>query len=220
MKYSEVPLKNFIRHDLLTKDIFYRIKKRGDLLEFLRKMFEGKEKEQKNTLFIIFLIGILLITFLPKFTQKTNVVKSDINIETSKDFSNDDSYEGKLEQRLEKILSDVEGAGDVEVMIVISKSSEIIVSEDLEETNNLVSETDSNNGIRTTEQVTTKKSTQTLGQNETPLILTELVPEVSGVIIVSEGAGDIHIKDSLIRSVSTLLEIPSYKVEVLQKRNK
>ncbi len=190
-------------------------------MNFLRKIFQGKEKERKNTLLIVFLIGILLITFTPKFSQKKNVdyIDSPQSTNTNINSSSTDSYEKDLEDRLCAILSNVQGAGDVSVMVTVSKSSELVVSENLEQSNNVINETDSNNGVRTTEQVTTKKSAQILGQNEKPLVLTELVPEISGVIIVSEGANDIIVKDSLIRSVSTLLEIPTYKVEVLQKKS-
>lgn len=192
-------------------------KKRGDKLNFLRKIFEGKEKERKNVLLLIFLIGILLITFAPKFTQNNNVT-IEPTTETKLINSDNLSYERDLEFRLEEILSSVEGAGDVSVMITTSKGSEIIVSENIEQNNNTVSEIDSNNGTRTTHQDTTKRSAQILGQNEEPLILTEIVPEISGVIIVSEGANDVIVKDSLIRSVSTLLGIPTYKIEVLPKK--
>ncbi len=185
-------------------------------MDFLRKIFEGKEKERKNSLFIIFLVGILLITFIPKASQK-KVVLTEENKEIT-ETSNNLDYESRLESRLESILSNVNGAGDVDVMVKISKSSEIIVSEDLEESKNTLNETDGSNGTRVTEQSSTKKSAKILGQNDEPLVLAELVPKVSGVIIVSQGANDIMVKDTLVRSVSTLLEIPTYKVEVLQKK--
>lgn len=197
--------------------ILPNIKRRGDKVDFLRKIFQGKEKERKNSLFIIFLIGVLLITFLPMLLQK----KSDVEVvptETNNNSYSSNSYERELEKRLESILSNVAGAGEVSVMVTVNKSSELIVSENFEQSNNLINETDANNGVRTTEQVTTKKSTQVLGQNEEPLVLTELSPTVSGVIIVCEGANDIIVKDALIRSVSTLLGIPTYKVEVLPKK--
>ncbi len=186
-------------------------------MDFLRRIFEGKEKERKNTLVIIFLIGLLLITFAPKLSKKNNEAEVKAPLSETQNLGSKYSYERDLEARLSEILSKVQGAGEVSVMITTSKSSELVVSENIEESNNLISETDANNGLRTTEQKTTKKSTQVLGQNETPLVLTELVPQISGVIIVSEGAGNIITKDALIRSVSTLLEIPTYKVEVLQK---
>ncbi len=99
-------------------------------MDFLRKIFEGKEKERKNSLFIVFLVGILLITFTPKLTQKNEVPKTQETI--SNENMSDLSYEENLENRLESILSNVSGAGSVDVMVKISKSSEIVVSEDIE----------------------------------------------------------------------------------------
>lgn len=185
-------------------------------LNFLRKVFEGKEKERKNSLFIVFLVGILLISFIPALTKKSDT--TNINEPVVIDNVTGDSYEQKLEIRLENILSNVSGAGEVDVMVSTSKGSELVIAENIESSSNSVSETDANNGNRTTEQLSTKKMPQLLGQNETPLVLTEITPKISGVIIVSEGASNIVVKDSLIRSVATLLEIPTYKVEVLQKK--
>lgn len=187
-------------------------------METLRKLFEGKEKERQSILIIIFIIGLLLISFAPKMLHKDDVVTSNDNLlDISSTVVTTNEYERDLENRLSSILSKVEGAGEVLVMVTTSKSSEIVVSENIEQMSNTIMETDSNNGVRETEQTTTKKSTQVLGQNEKPLVITELVPEISGVIIVSEGANDVVVKDALIRSVSTILEIPSYKVQVLQK---
>ncbi len=184
-------------------------------MNFLRKIFEGKEKERKNALLIVFLVGLLLITFTPKLSQKNDTSTS---IDPKEPIAAQSSYEQTLEQRLEAILSNVQGAGDVQVMVSIKKSSEKVVSENIEQSSNIVKETENSSGTRTTEQSTLKKSAMLLNQNETPLILTEIMPEVSGVIIVSTGANNVYVKDALIRSVSTLLEIPSYKVEVLQKK--
>ncbi len=181
-------------------------------MELLRKIFAGKETERKNLLLIIFLIGLLLITFIPSFTKKEADIDNNLLVH---DITTSRSYETELEQRLEQTLSNVSGAGDVDVLITTTKGAEIVVSENFEEINNL---TNDENGNRTTEQKTIKKSTQVLGQNDEPLVLTELNPTISGVIIVSSGANDVYVKDSLIRSVSTLLDIPSYKVEVLQKK--
>ncbi len=183
-------------------------------MELLRKMFAGKEKERKNGLLIIFLIGLLLITFIPSFTK--NETQSLSQEEIISIDSSSSSYERDLEVRLEQILSSVSGAGEVEVMITTNQSSEIVVSENLEEVSNTTNDAEGN---KTTEQKTIKKSAQVLGQNEEPLVIKEINPTISGVIIVSSGANDVYVKDALIRSVSTLLDIPSYKVEVLQKNS-
>lgn len=187
-------------------------------MNYLRKLFEGKEKERKYGLLIIFIIGIILITIAPSLVKSTD---DDVPIEilgTSDDAkTSQNTYEKDIEDRLTYILSKVEGAGSVSVMVTTTKGSQLVVSESIEESINTIDESDQNNGTRQTEQLTTKKSAQILGQNEQPLVLTEIVPEISGVLVVCDGANNIVVKDSIVRSVSTLLSIPSYKVEVLQK---
>jgi stage III sporulation protein AG len=52
--------------------------------------------------------------------------------------------------------------------------------------------------------------------SERPLILAEILPQVQGVIIVAEGAGDINVQDALIRAAHTVLGIGVHRVSVLQ----
>lgn len=186
-------------------------------MDFLRKIFEGKEEQRKYALFIIFLVGIIIIWFLPSFVTKEgeNETEQLLSLQEAPNVKN--SYEKDIEDRLTYILSKIKGVGDVSVMVTTKKGVEIVVSQNLEQTNNTISESDGNNGVRTTQQETVKKSTQVLGQNEKPLVLTELQPEISGVLVVCQGANDVIVKDAIIRSVSALLSVPSYKVEVLAK---
>ena len=48
------------------------------------------------------------------------------------------------------------------------------------------------------------------------MILTEVLPKVKGVIVVSSGANDISIKLDILNSVSTLLDISTDKINVLK----
>lgn len=186
-------------------------------MDFLRKIFEGKEEQRKYALFIIFLIGLIIIWLIPNFMTNEGEEDAEPLLKLQDAPGAKNSYEKDIEDRLTYILSKIKGVGEVDVMVTTSKGAEIVVSKNLEQTNNVINETDGNNGVRKTEQETVKSSTQVLGQNEKPLVLTELQPEVSGVLVVCQGANDVIVKDAIIRSVSALLNVPSYKVEVLAK---
>ena len=52
--------------------------------------------------------------------------------------------------------------------------------------------------------------------NEKPLVLTENLPNVKGVIVVSSGANDISVKLDILNAISTLLNISTDKISVLK----
>lgn len=118
-------------------------------------------------------------------------------------------YCSELESKLESVLSQIKGAGQVRVMLSVDGSPEFVYAID---SDTKVSNT--NNGSTTTSS-TSPIIVQTNG-NSSPLILTENLPIVKGVIVVSSGASDIGIKLDILQAVSTLLDISTEKISVLK----
>lgn len=57
-----------------------------------------------------------------------------------------------------------------------------------------------------------------VGNDEQPLILKTIKPEVRGVIIVVDGAENLQLKAMIIDAVQKFLDIPSYKIALLPKK--
>ena len=73
----------------------------------------------------------------------------------------------------------------------------------------------------TTETVTqgstvTEKNTLTLVSGK-PVLLKEKMPEIQGIIIVADGAGDTSVRLEIIRAVQALLKVPNGKIEVFKR---
>lgn len=157
-------------------------------------------------LVIIFIVALIVFLKLSgeKSSSKTSSASSNQVYLTSLEYSQ------ALEQKLESVLSQVKGAGQVKVMISLDGSPELKYAMDSD-----TKVSNSSNGSTTS---TSSESPILVGKNgsTSPLILTEILPKVKGVIVVSSGANDISIKLDILNSVSTLLGISTDKINVLK----
>lgn len=125
--------------------------------------------------------------------KKTEVVSSDTVSE----------YINGLERKLENLLSKVEGAGRVSVAINVESGMETVLA---------VSTTvkEGSNGRETT--------TSPILVNGKTVVLKELYPKISGVLIVCEGADKIMVYTRIQQATLSLLDIDVNRVEILAMR--
>ena len=130
----------------------------------------------------------------------------------------DFDYERALEQRLEEILSLVEGAGKVRVMISPLGGRETVFATDTNVSRSDTYEQDAQGGTREQRQYQRQEGTVIIGSgaNERPLVLREIEPRVEGIVILAEGGGNIHVRDALTRAAQTVLGVGAHRVQVLQ----
>lgn len=178
-------------------------------------MFEklsASQRKMLNWLGFIVVVGVGFMLVQPPKNNSSEISRtkqiSTPYIEEETTHSNQNQYTSNVEQRLQQILSQVEGAGAVEVFITLDRSSKIIVAESITE------------DIKSDQQRTVK-SPITLrvegGSKEVPLVLAEYEPELRGVLIVAPGATNPDIRYQILRATQTVLQIPMYKIEVLAK---
>ncbi|NLU51872.1 MAG: hypothetical protein GXX10_03280 [Clostridiaceae bacterium] len=188
---------------------------------FAKKNEDGKKKPSPFETIIIFIIlGVMIVlagSYLAKPDDAMETGKtSGISTSGTQSASNSpiDGYEliTDLEKRLSELLSKVEGAGAVSVMIYADSSSEQVPAyNNVQDTRNDERETGRSSEISETREVA-------LSGNENPVILKVLVPQIRGVVVVAEGADDILIKEQLNKAVCTLLGIPEHRVHVLKHK--
>lgn len=131
------------------------------------------------------------------------------------------TYEQLLERRLEEVLSLVEGAGKVRVLVTFSQGRETIFAVDRNINNSTMQEQDAQGGTRyqhsQQEQDNTLIITDRTGVDR-PLVVQENPPIIGGVMIIAEGGDNVLVQDALIRATSTLLGIDINRVQVLKMR--
>jgi len=178
-------------------------------------------------LIIILAIGVGFI-LVSDFYQDLNLggaaapnapQESAANLESG---TNKPEYVGELENRLTSILSQIEDAGKVSVMITLKTGTEIIPAKDESITDKTTDEKDIEGGTRSINEKSTSDQVVFMnnqGGASKPLVLKEVNPEIKGVIIVAEGAKDPKVKLQLTEAVQTVLDVPAYRVSVFESKN-
>ncbi len=192
-------------------------------MSFFKNLFKNKDKKSLYSLALIFIAGVCLLFFGGFFSQnprnesKTQA-KEETNIKMPETYP---SYETDLEKRLENVLSLVEGAGKVKVMITLTHGKEATVQQDSKTNESETDEVDAAGGKRISSQKTSEDSTVMIRNSdgsETPLVLVETEPKVEGVIIIAEGGNNVLVKDALIKAAQTVLGLETHKVQVLKMK--
>ena len=181
-------------------DFVGKIKKILQELPFLAQI-KAKNRNIAVLLIAVFLVGIVLITGAVGSSNSTVVSSTDIS---------------DTEQRLAMVLSQIKGAGNVKVMISYEGGMKKVIAYDT-----TISNDKTTSGDKESEYVSENKSPVTINVSGTssPLVLQELKPEIIGVIVVAEGAGNIKVRLDLTSAVQTVLNISSEKVEVFTMNN-
>ena len=113
-----------------------------------------------------------------------------------------------LENRLEKIVSSIDGVGGVEAFVMTETSVKTIYAGDEESKTNGEG---SNSITNKTVEIVFEKN----GSVSTPVISLEVYPEIVGVLIVGEGLGDEKRRLLVINAIAVALNIENSKIEVL-----
>jgi stage III sporulation protein AG len=144
--------------------------------------------------------------------DKTNLTAGQSNIGKTDEVA-------ELENRLVEILSEIQNAGKVSVMITLKSGGEIIPAKDESISDKTTNEKDMEGGTRTINEKNTSDQVVFMndqGGTSKPLVLKEVNPDIKGVIIVAEGAKDPKVKLQLTEAVQTVLDVPAYRVSVFE----
>ena len=195
------------------------------LLEKIKEDFEKKDsKNIKANLLIVFLIGVLILVTSSFFKSSSTMVKKEEqnNKETEgieeevavKDINR--NQEKQLGIELKQILEKTEGIGNVDVMLYFSEGEEQIPAFNINDSTNLTEESDNEGGRRKTTQKNNgnKVVTTNKGEKTEPLILKVKKPEITGVLIVADGAENKLTEYRIKQAVINLFNIPENKVNV------
>ena len=160
---------------------------------------------------IIVIIAILILLFSSSFTGSSA---------DSSTLSSSYNYQSET-QRLEEILKQIRGVGEVKVMITIRDSGEQVVEKDVPSESGWVSETDSAGGTRESESARQEESTVYITDSEgnrTPYISQTTQPEIEGVTVVAQGGGDALIQKNINEVIQALFDIEAHKIKVVKMK--
>jgi stage III sporulation protein AG len=179
--------------------------------------FKNGTKGAVKPLIAIFAAGVLLLVLAQAFRGREEPRIADVNPSYTARQPAETGERG-LEERLAEILSLVEGAGRVNVLLHTSRGPQRVYALDETRDESETIEKDGEGGERSQRTSRTASSHVTLNRREggqEPLILYENAPRIEGVIIVAEGGSDIFVRDALKRATSSLLGVAIHNVTVL-----
>lgn len=125
-------------------------------------------------------------------------------------------YERKPEKRLTEILSQVEGAGQVKVMLTLKTSSEQMLQSDTSRQEKIVQETDAQGGIRDNAEQSENSKTVLAGRSGSaePYVVGERMPRVEGVVVACEGGDRPLIQAEISAAIQALFDLQPHKIKV------
>lgn len=183
-------------------------------LEVLKTAFKDKKKRTQNLILLVVLLVVLLISCNYIFeTEDENNLNSN-NTSTSKNINNSNDTissnslnNTNLEEKISDILSQIQGISDVSVVLSYSQ----------EEKKNVVYNTkeELSDGKSSTEKVVAYNEQS---GNKSAIIESVECPKVEGAIIVAKGADSVDMRSKIASAVSTVVNIPVYKVQVFEKQ--
>lgn len=189
------------------------------------KIFTEKlkvKKQGKNQILILFLCGVLLMVIaIPvkkKDSENTNPQIREYDSSQGGISTDSTAYAQYLECELEQMLSQMEGAGEVLCMVTLSQSAEQVIEKDMEVSDDIVTESDSQGGTRTTNQ--SSKSETTIyneGESGNPYVSKEISPKVEGVLVLADGGDNAVVVKNITESIQALFGIESHKIRIVKK---
>ncbi|MFT8317441.1 MAG: stage III sporulation protein AG [Sporolactobacillus sp.] len=216
-------------------------------MDRLKKWFMGEETEKENKkpisqshrlmtrLLLLAAVGVLLLSIGKIFpnasphekaksqsTFNTNDAKtlSDVKAKISSNSGTSIAkYESYASQSLKNILDQMQGVSDVSVMITFSSTEKKIYQNNVKTQENETLENDQKGGTRQVNERDQDSEVVMVDKDgvKEPVIVGKEQPDVRGVIVVAQGAEQPAIRAEIMEAVATVLNIPDYKVKVLQK---
>lgn len=193
-----------------------------------------KEKLLKKENMIVFvLLGILLLVIaIPLDSGKDKKQTDEVakkeedeldSISADEEVFMDESMEYclALETRIEEILSVMDGVGDVQAMVTVSTSREMIVEKDEPVNRATVTESDGNGGSRSTNESSFEYETIYETDNEgnkTPYVVKQIEPKIQGITVVAQGGGNAMIQKNISDVLEALFHIEAHKIKVVKMK--
>lgn len=200
-----------------------RIKKLKEKLE-PKEGENGKRKTENLVVFaIVLIITVVAMNYiLSGKKDKTNkTIQSEDKVLAQK--NGDSQVENKdnkqdIETRLENILSNIKGVGNVKVLITYSQESTVIPMYDEDTSTSITEEQDSGGGSRTVNESTSKKDIIYEENNgvKTPITQSIINPKIEGAIVTAKGANDANVKTNIIQAVEAVTGLATYKIQVFE----
>jgi len=183
---------------------------RGDNQQGNSGWLNLKGGKGRYLLIIVICLGLLALIWPTGQAEKKHNNPTPVN-----NIESGSSIEGKMVTDLEGILSQIDGAGKVKVSISLASQGSKTYASNLRNEKRESKEGAGANSKQTREETVVHDLAVTSGNH---LLIEEKSPEVTGVLVVADGAGNSRVRENLTQAVATLLNIAPHKVTVMPRK--
>ena len=178
------------------------------MIKKIKQLFSQHFNKKGKVVAAMGIIGILLIgfsSFIPQSQPKSNTVTKSAEQEC-------EEYRKRLEDQIKEIVVGITGDDSASVVVTLETGMRYSYASETEEnTNDSVADTKSDTQLKIKKNYITVKNED---GGEEPLIITQYMPSVRGVAVVSRSANNEKICQSITDAVTATLGITSKKVYV------
>lgn len=185
------------------------------MIRDIAKKAAGLTAKSKRTIIIIIgLAGIVLI-FISGFVPKSGEESGEIDASESPPVTADE-YRRQLESELEDIISQIDGAGNVSILITMESSVEDVyaVEKNIEEKSSTSTGSDVGDSESEYKEENKYVTVKRRDGSEDTVLQKQIMPKIRGVLVVCDGGGNSVVKEKITQAVSGVLNISGGKVFV------
>lgn len=189
------------------KDLKFLLRRDGD-----NEATDGTEKKKLNHAVVwLIILAIIFLAGSSIFGGETEREETKSEEKTDADCAASD-YVAEMERRLRETLSQIDGAGEVVVMLSMENDGESILATDSRSRSSEQEETAENKST----EVELEKSVVMTGQGTSsqPVIVEEKKPKPAGVLVVASGAQNETVRFEIYEAVKALYGLPAHRIKV------
>ena len=166
------------------------------------------------------LVGMLLVLISQFVGSGAASAKEKAPQDTTTAQYTTEEYAAQLEEKLQRLISSIQGVGTTQVMVTMEHGVEYVYAQqEKSSTDKKLEPGSEESGERLDYKYNVEYSYVFVDNgygDKQPLLRTELQPKVQGVVVVCEGADDIRVEQSITNVVTTALHIPTTRVCVVK----
>lgn len=186
------------------------------------KEFLAKLRKIKREQWLIYLLGAALLAVIlipaPGGESGKETKSASQTVQTA---AKETGQTAQLEKQLTWALSQVEGVGEVEVMITLESTGTKVVEKDHPASSTSSEQTQEGGGTQNSTSADTDETTvyeKNADGAQTPYVISETLPQIRGVLVVAQGGSDPVIIRQIQEAVMALFHIDVNKIKVMKMK--
>ncbi len=204
--------------------------------QWLERLFGGGPNGKKRVSAMNWLIIIGLVGFAVMIMQSYLTVEDANSLSGSSDYAEQqqvfgqserermvsefEEFEARYEARMKEILEKIVGVGEVDILVTIESTEELVVEQNQQQSQQVTNERDQDGGTRHITDISRSGEVvlyQTSG-SQSPVVLKKIKPKIRGVLVVASGAENLTVKKLIVEAVERGIGAPSHRISVIPRK--